>query len=779
MSLAQSSMTRGVPAAGPAGLVSVGEWTRQRRSLFHLGRVARWSLAVALACPAVAGAQVVRGVVVDEASGRPIPGAVVVLLDSTGNRLAAVLAGDDGRYAVRTTRPGRYGIRAERVGFRATSPTSITLRVSETIEQRLVTSPIPVVLSTVRVTGETACVARASDGRDVSAVWEEARKALYATDLTQRQELFSARVARYVRLLDARTKRVTSHETNETQGVTRNPFVSAPADQLSAHGFVRQVGDETIYYAPDAGVLLSDEFLNDHCFRLRAGDGPRAGLIGLAFEPVRGRDKPDIVGTLWIDRKSAELRDLEFSYRNIPNLPGTVSSEDFGGQVEFHRMPTGAWIVPRWVIRMPVLADRGRFAEPSSPMPGVRSSRDERVQVAAIREEGGEVLETTARGARRELASERAEVRGVVFDSTRMAPLADARVFLDGTQFSSRTSTAGEFTIDGIPGGNYTISVMHARFDSLGVLLPGQEITLQAGTPSTVQLAGPSITTLIARDCAGSDHAAGMAVVRGHVHDAATGGPVADALVTVSWSRLVKAGARAGAAEERRSTRSDGSGRYVLCGLPERAALAFRAAHESRRSLPVSLILPADTLAMLGLTIGGPVVVASSDTPEPRVTPPAPAEAAAVNEAMAEADRRRRRGGGSYLTRSQIEQRRGSRLSDLLRSMPGVKVQPDESGELMVELRGAARVGIAPGSPTPAVTTRTCPASFQVDGVAYEQMNIDGDIEPNDIELIEVYSSALVPIEYAGRNSACGLILIWTRAFAQRPNAGRERDGPP
>ncbi|HEX6052343.1 MAG TPA: carboxypeptidase-like regulatory domain-containing protein [Gemmatimonadaceae bacterium] len=777
MSLAQWFMTRGFLAAGQGGLVSASRPAGQPHSLSQLRRAARHALVIALAWPAVSGAQVVRGVVVDEASGRPIPGAVVVLLDSTGNRLAAVLAGDDGRYAVRTTRPGRYGIRAERIGFRATSPTPITLRVSETIEQRLITSPVPVTLSTVRVTGETACVARASDGRDVSTVWDEARKALYATDLTQRQELFSARVVRYVRLLDARTRRVTSHETKEAQGVTRNPFVSAPAGQLSADGFVRQVGVETIYYAPDAGVLLSDEFLNDHCFRLRAGTGQRAGLIGLAFEPVRGRDKPDIVGTLWIDRNSAELRDLEFSYRNIPNLPGTVSSEDFGGQVEFHRMPTGAWIVPRWVIRMPVLADRGRFAEPSSPMPGVRSSRDERVQVAAIREEGGEVLETTARGARRELATERAEVRGAVFDSTRMAPLADARVFLDGTQFSSRTSAAGEFTLEGIPPGRYTISVTHPRFDSLGIQPPGQAIALEAGTPSAVQLAGPSAATLVARSCAGTEHAAGMVAVQGHVRDAGTGGSVGDAAITVTWSRMVTAGARVGAAQERRSTRADASGRYVLCGLPERVALAVRAAHESRYSVPVSLTLPADTLAILDLMIGGPVVVASSDTPEPRAAPPARAEATAVNEAMAQAERRRQRGGGSYLMRSQIERRRASRLSDLLRSIPGIRIQPDENGELMVEFRGATRVGISRESPTPAVTAKTCPAMFQVDGTAFARMNIDGDIQPDDIELIEAYSSALVPIEYAGPTSACGLILIWTRAFAQAPDAGRPRDG--
>jgi hypothetical protein len=65
-------------------------------------------LRAATLCAASAGlssaasAQVVRGVVVDEGSGRGLPGVVVVLLDSTGKRLAGVLADDDGRYAIRT-----------------------------------------------------------------------------------------------------------------------------------------------------------------------------------------------------------------------------------------------------------------------------------------------------------------------------------------------------------------------------------------------------------------------------------------------------------------------------------------------------------------------------------------------------------------------------------------------------------------------------------------------------------------------------------------------------
>jgi hypothetical protein len=115
-------------------------------------RVAR-SAAPLLGLPAALAAQVVRGVVVDEGSGRAMPGIVVVLLDTTGKRLAGVLADDNGRYAIRITVPGRYALRAERIGYRAAAPTPVTLGIGETVELRLVTRPIPVVLNEVKVTG--------------------------------------------------------------------------------------------------------------------------------------------------------------------------------------------------------------------------------------------------------------------------------------------------------------------------------------------------------------------------------------------------------------------------------------------------------------------------------------------------------------------------------------------------------------------------------------------------------------------------------------------------
>jgi len=732
-----------------------------------------------------AAAQVVRGVVVEAGSGRGLPGVVVVLLDSAGKRLAGVLVGDDGKYAIRAMTPGRYAVRAERIGYRADVPTPVTLGAGQTVDLRLETQPIPVVLGAVRVTGKSACVASAADGSEVSAVWDETRKALFATDLTQRQELFSARVSRFERTLDARSGKVTHYETKEANAVTRNPFVSENAAALSAKGYVRPSGADVIYYAPDAAALLSDEFLADHCFRLREGEGKRAGLIGLAFEPVKGRDKPDIGGTLWIDQKSAELRDLEFVYRQLKDLPRTAKSDDFGGHIEFRRMPTGAWIVERWMIRMPLLVEGGSLPRDPAVVPGSAPSRSDRIHLAGIQEAGGEVRETVARGERRELSTEVASVRGVVYDSTRMAPLSGARVFLDGTQFAAKSTADGSFLIEKVPPGTYSISVLHARFDSLSVAPPTATVELGPNDERMAQLAGPSTATVLARACSVEERGAGKAALRGHVRDGTSTAPSIDARVTLSWRGLREMTPGHTAIMDRTlAAQTDSAGRYTFCGLPEGVKLTARVVADQKRSAPVDVILRENELSVLDLVVGTPTVVATNDAAK---LPPVVAVSRPRNRTMTEFERRRRHGSGSYLTRSQIDGMHAERLTDLLRTMAGVSVSSNERGGLVVELRRAASITMQPmpgssarpdssggasssnGKAIGTASIKRCPAGFLIDGLPVDDAGAaEMDVRPELIEAIEAYSGGLVPIEFNGRNGECGVVMIWTRMFADR-----------
>jgi hypothetical protein len=166
-------------------------------------------------------------------------------------------------------------------------------------------------------------------------------------------------------------------KTEETESGWRSsgrPFETPPAEELVTHGFVRTTEAGEHYYAPDADVLLSDAFLDTHCFGVRVG-GP--GLIGLAFEPLPDRSVPDVEGVLWLDESEAELRFLEYGYTGL-SFPARMARK-FGGRLEFERLPTGAWIIRRWSIRGPIRGLGGRYS------------------AAAVQEEGGEVTEIITR----------------------------------------------------------------------------------------------------------------------------------------------------------------------------------------------------------------------------------------------------------------------------------------------------------------------------------------------------------------------------------------------
>ncbi|MEP6733379.1 MAG: hypothetical protein ABJE10_22235 [bacterium] len=110
---------------------------------------------------------------------------------------------------------------------------------------------------------------------------------------------------------------------------------------------MKDTGTLTTYYAPGLDMLLSNIFLDDHCFRLAAADG----RIGIEFEPSPDRSRiPEIRGTLWVDRVSSELTAMEFGYVNVSK----AKSERARGELRFARMRDGTWAITRWNIQMPV-----------------------------------------------------------------------------------------------------------------------------------------------------------------------------------------------------------------------------------------------------------------------------------------------------------------------------------------------------------------------------------------------------------------------------------------
>lgn len=359
----------------------------------HRSRLAVLALLATLAAAPSTAAQVVHGELREEGTGTAVSGAFVVLVDDAGRTTAAALSDGSGGFALAAPHPGRYAVRAERVGYAVTASAPLELGAGETVPLRLTTAARPVLLQGVVAKGDSrGCQVRPGAG-SAAAVWEEARKALAAAAWTQEQELVRFALVRRIREMDLRM-RVTREAAMPEMRVGSRPFESPPARLLADSGYVFARTDGTMYTAPDARVLLSDEFLDLHCFQVEPGQGDQAGHVGLAFLPVRGRGAADIAGTIWLDARTSELRHLEFRYVGL-RMRGPT--ERLGGRVEFERLPTGAWIVRRWWIRTPVVA-----LEQAQRMPARRVER-----VVGFREIGGEVTEVLPAQPRRPVASGR------------------------------------------------------------------------------------------------------------------------------------------------------------------------------------------------------------------------------------------------------------------------------------------------------------------------------------------------------------------------------------
>jgi hypothetical protein len=331
-----------------------------------------------LLCPVSASAQTVRGILIERGPSTPIPGAFVVLEDSSGTTVSTTLTTSSGTWLLRAPRAGEYRLRADRIGYSSAFSEWLELAAGQSVSYRLETDVSPVSLAGLEVEGVSRlCGSLREESLAIHRVWVEARKALTAIVWTGQQPYFRFDAVYFHRTLDPGGRPTSAIEYEEMRFFGRHPFHSVPPRDLVLGGFVQSVSGSLRYHAPDADVLLSNDFQRRHCFRLVRD----SGLLGLVFEPLRNVRVSDISGTMWIDAESAQLRRLDFSYEN---LDIGVDGENLGGRVDFARLPSGAWIVRAWTIRAPILGLGPERTRGGRPLP--RS-----LVVEAIDEGGGEV----------------------------------------------------------------------------------------------------------------------------------------------------------------------------------------------------------------------------------------------------------------------------------------------------------------------------------------------------------------------------------------------------
>lgn len=526
--------------------------------------------AIALAVVAVlliplgANAQVVRGQLLNGETGLPLEGAMIVLQGSSGEA-GKVLSNAAGRFMIRAPGSGTYSLRAERIGHSTTTSDPFRVSTGDTVDIRLVAQVQAIELEGLEVSGERRCEIRPEAGRAVATVWEEARKALSAAALTDETGVYQYRTVRFVRDLDDRGRRVLSEQRRASQGFQAAPFESLPPERLVAEGYFRPDPEGDLYFAPDARVLLSDGFLDTHCLGLTGGRGETAGLMGVAFEPISGRELPEIRGVVWVDAATGELRRVDYTYEN---LDPALRSDAVGGEVVFQGLPNGTWIVREWRIRMPS----------AEVAPDYRGSR--RVRLAGIREVGGEVAVVEDQRGTVILEAERANLSGVVLNPSGIEPLAGAEVRLVGTQHSTETGEDGTFTLSGLSEGVYAVAFSHPSFPTVEGFPEPVEVALEPGHVTSVVLVAPSPSDLLAVVCGEEEPSEGSTVLTGLVTDESTGEPVPGAVVRVLWDnyRLRGAGLAGGIegrfpslssmSDQGLQGQTDASGRYLACAVP-------------------------------------------------------------------------------------------------------------------------------------------------------------------------------------------------------------------
>jgi len=113
---------------------------------------------------------------------------------------------------------------------------------------------------------------------------------------------------------------------------------------------------------------------------------------------------------------------------------------------------------------------------------------------------------------------------------------------------------------------------------------------------------------------------------------------------------------------------------------------------------------------------------------------------------------RARQGQGDQLTRQDLDRIDPFEISEVLRRLPGVRLQESL-------LPGQASVAVNPRVRTQA--SGDCALEVYIDGARTFSTDLN-QIPPDWLDAMEVYVGAEAPVQYVGLNP-CGVVLLWTR----------------
>lgn len=772
-------------------------------------------------------AQSVRGTVTD-AGARPVAGAVVTLVDSASATVARALTNEAGEFRLLALRGGTFRLRTARIGYLPVLSAPLVLAAGETRAESVRISFLPLGLDTVRVAARSACRRQSGPGSsDVFALWDQARTALTAAQLTAAARAITATSVVYERAIERGSRRIKSQDAAIRTETVTQPWRAIALDTLRRQGYVI-TDDENgaTYYAPDLDVLLASSFLVDHCLRFEAAKDPSE--IGVRFEPNADRRAiAEIAGTLWMDRATARLKRLDYRYVNV----AARLSDEAGGQLVFAPLLDGSWAIVRWDIRMPATyreTPRGRW------------------RIAELRSSGGELV--TARR-RTDTLWTRSPIAltGTIVDSTTGAALAGARVSLNGTTNSATTDGRGRFVLADLLPGEYQLDVRTASLDSVGAV--HRHAVSFTDSVQTLRLAVPNARLVAGRLCGAGGLGRGTGALVGRL--AVRGDTLAPSGVRVAaeWTVQQIVRGQLVTTPKRLETKTDAVGNWRLCGVPTEQLLSVRALPPAGRATPVTARLGADELfasaellvdpaatpvaSLQGVVVSAdssarPVLDAEVTLPELSLTTRTDGRGAfriddipvgthrlvvrrlgfgALDTPLTfEANEREERrvvlnrvtvldsvdvraeyviptfeehkkiGLGHFLTRDELAKMENRTFGALMTNFVGVRIAQGVGGRMWLAtfkekrslyfnaLPVVAREDRIQGAP-PMCYSRIIIDNVPVYSARDQEPLFDlRQIHPDEIEALEYYKNNLeIPARYTDRGPACGLLVIWTR----------------
>lgn len=624
------------------------------------------SALVLLGSPPEIRGQNILAQVTEMESGQPISGAFLSLLDADGSLVRNALSNAEGLFLFVTGGSGPFTLRAEMIGRQTREVSDVILEAGETRSLSLRLPVRAIELAGIEVLAGERCSLRPEEATTTAQVWEEARKALVVQQWAESERVLEYGLLSFSRDLDPQSLRVLEEQRRASRSVSRNPIQSLSPEVLARDGFVQQAESGLYdYFAPDARVLLSDTFLDTHCLNVtKSRELP--GSVGLAFEPVGRGGVPDIEGTLWLSAEDWRLQFLEYGYTWSPygETGGRAT-----GRVEFEALPSGAWIIRRWWIRMPMVALNH----------GVQRWGGSGMEVIGYREVGGQVSDVSTLDNVRLVESSWATLTGTVWDSTAARPLPDAEVYLEGTGYSTTSDSTGHFHLSGLPEGRFVADFRHPRLDTLNILLQGGEVDLVPGGRTEVFMTIPSFETLAASLCGLEGASAGEGTLVGEVRSWGNEDPVPAARIQVTW-RPSRGNGNGELSADREDVYSFGdrigletatnpAGWYTACGVPSGVELEVVAEFLERGADTLYALLDSGDSRRMDFRIGLPPSLLTTVTAADAVTSGDGTQGVqgrildrATNEPLSAAEVVLRSGGGRILASGATNERGFFRL---------------------------------------------------------------------------------------------------------------------